>query len=370
VSTSALRAIASRFDLPGTCESVEAYGSGHIHETYVARFRDPAGRYLLQRLNRRVFADPVAVMDTVVRVSEHLRAKLAADGIADARRRSLSVVATRAGRSFHVDEDGETWRCFLFIEGTRSHDVVQGPGQAREAARAFGSFARMLQDLPPPALAVTIPGFRDLRGYYAALERAREVDSVGRAREADPELERAARRYAEVSRALAEAGHESLPPRIVHNDCKLNNLLFDEKSGEALCVIDLDTVMEESLPGDFGMLVRTCCCRAPEDSLDLDAMRIDRELLESLTVGFLEGVGPGLCEAELRGLAIAGAANALENGIRFLADHLSGDAYFRVHREAHNLHRARAQLHLAGLLLEQRPIAEGMIEAALRRGRA
>ena len=363
----ALHEIAAHFDAPGECVSVRAYGSGHIHDTFVASFRRPERRYLLQRLNERVFPDLPAVMEVVVRVTEHLQHKLARAGVQDAARRAPSLVPGRDGRAFCIDAQGDTWRCFVFVEGARSHDVVETPAQACEAARAFGAFARLLEDLPPPPLPVTIPGYRDLERYRAALAQAAEIDALGRLADARAELDAAADRYESVRRALAESGDDALPRRIVHSDCKLNNVLLDQRSGEGLCVIDLDTVMEWALPGDFGQLVRTSCCRAAEDTRDLASMQIDLELLEAVTSGYLEGVGPGLCEAELKGLAVAGAANAFENGIRFLADHLSGDRYFRVHHDAHNLERARAQLHLASLLLDQRGEAERLVARASRR---
>ena len=151
---------------------------------------------------------------------------------------------------------------------------------------------------------------------------------------------------------------------MVHNDCKLNNVLFDEASGEALCVIDLDTVMPGSLLHDFGDLVRTAACSEPEDSRDLERVRVEPPLYQALARGYLEGVAEVATEEEIARLPLAGPLLALETGLRFLTDHLAGDRYFRVRREGHNLDRARTQLRLGQDLLADLPRARGWIEQA------
>jgi Ser/Thr protein kinase RdoA (MazF antagonist) len=157
-----------------------------------------------------------------------------------------------------------------------------------------------------------------------------------------------------------------IPRRVVHNDCKINNVLMDDATGEGLCVIDLDTVMEGTVLYDFGDLVRTAACPSPEDEVELARMRIDPDLFRSLAEGYLAGAGRLLTEEELALLPLAGPLMALETGVRFLTDHLSGDPYFRVHREGHNLDRARAQLRLVELLLQEVEAARRLIARAAR----
>jgi len=342
-----LSAVGAAFAIEGSYQGGERHGSGHIHRTFLVRYAAPGGPvcFLHQWLNTQVFRDPEALMENLVRVTRHLREKLQERGLPDPERRCLQLVAARDGRSFHVDTAGGVWRTFRFPEGTRGFDAIESPAQAFEAARAFGAFAAMLADLPPPPLHATIPHFHDLGQRVEDFEAALRSDACGRAVAAGVEI-------------------EALRRRVVHHDCKLNNLLFDRESGEALCVIDLDTVMEGNLLSDFGELVRTGTCRAPEDERDLARVHFDLALFEALARGYLAGIGSLLSEHERRALPVAGRLFSLMNAMRFLTDHLTGDVYFRIRREGHNLDRARAQLRLAERMLEHADQAREIVERA------
>jgi Ser/Thr protein kinase RdoA (MazF antagonist) len=360
-----MRSLGERFRIEGEFVGARAHGSGHIHDTFVAEYvvSGAPRRYLLQRLNTRVFRDPVALCDNVVRITDHLNRKLAERSVPDRGRRCLAVIPGRDGRPFGVDSEGSYWRVFHFIEGTRTCDTVEEPAQAYQAARSFGEFAADLVDLSGPPLTVTIPDFHDLAKRFGQLREAVRADSHGRAAAVGSEIESASRWYERLERALGEAGFSALPRRVVHNDCKLNNVLLDAETGEGLCVIDLDTVMEGSVLCDFGELVRSGTCRSPEDERDLASMAFDLELFAALTSGYLAGAADFLTEEEKRILPLAGPDLTLENALRFLADHLSGDAYFRIHREGHNLDRARAQLRLLELMMERLEDAHRAVEA-------
>jgi Ser/Thr protein kinase RdoA (MazF antagonist) len=346
--------LGERFRIEGELLGVCTHGSGHIHDTFVAEYASGGAprRYLLQRLNTRIFRDPVAVCENVVRISDHLNRKLAERGVSDRGRRCLAVIPGRDGRPFCIDDEGSYWRAFHFIEGTRTCDTVEEPAQAYQAARSFGEFAADLVDLSGPPPAVTIPDFHDLAKRFGQLQEALHSDDCGRAAAVGSEIESASGWYERLERALAEAGFSALPRRVVHNDCKLNNVLLDADTGEGLCVIDLDTVMEGSILSDFGELVRSGTCRSPEDERNLASMAFDLELFAALTAGYLAGTADFLTAPERRILPLAGPNLTLENALRFLADYLSGDVYFRIHREGHNLERARAQLRLLELMME------------------
>jgi Ser/Thr protein kinase RdoA (MazF antagonist) len=361
-----LRAVGAAFAIEGSYQGAERHGSGHIHRTFVARYAAEGGpvRLLHQRLNTQVFRDPEALMQNLVRVTSHLRQKLRERGLPEPERRCLQLVAARDGRSFHVDAAGGVWRTFWFVEGTRGFDAIQSPAQAFEAARAFGAFAAMLADLPRPPLHATIPHFHDLGRRVEAFETTVRSDAWGRAAAVGIEVEALRRRVAGLERELAALEVAALPHRVVHHDCKLNNLLFDRERGEALCVIDLDTVMEGNLLSDFGELVRTGTCRAPEDERDLARVHFDLALFEALARGYLAGIGSLLTEHERRALPVAGRLFSLMNAMRFLTDHLTGDVYFRIRREGHNLDRARAQLRLAERMLEHADQVREIVERA------
>jgi Ser/Thr protein kinase RdoA (MazF antagonist) len=354
------RSAAPRFALYGDFEGIGAYGSGHINRTFVLSM-DQGGsrlRYILQLLNTFAFREPRGLMDNIVRVTEHLRRRLAAEGVRDLSRRSLTVLPTRAGESFHVDAEGGFWRCYLFIEGASSSDLMDSPDKAFVLGEAAGRFQYLLSDLPGPRLAETIPGFHDSRRRYAAFERAVAADSRGRARLAGPEIEffRAQRRGFDKSGAALESG--AIPERIAHNDTKISNLLLDDRTGEAICVIDLDTVMPGSSTYDFGDLARTVAATAAEDDPEPGNMAFAMDMYEALARGFARGTGAGgsgeyLTEEEKELLPDSARILTMLMGIRFLTDFLEGDPYYSIAREGHNLDRSRTQVALIRSMDEQ-----------------
>ena len=338
------RAIASGFALEGRYVGSAPHGSGHIHETFRGRFAIRGGHRsaIFQRLNPKVFPDPCALMRNLLALTAALRASHESD----TRRRVLRPIETVSGEFLHRDEHGAYWRCFDFIEDSRSIDRVSDVGDAAAAAAAFGDFARRLA----PAkleLEELIPGFHDTPKRLAHLERAAVLDPRGRRSGIAAEW-RQVEKLAPVAPVLNQAlVRGDIPSRIAHNDAKINNVLFDTDSGEALCVVDLDIAMSGTSLFDFGDLVRTASCRAPEDSSDLDTVGMDPELYAALREGFLAGASDTLNENELALMPCAGVLITFETGVRFLTDYLNGDVYFRVHHAEQNLHRARCQLRLA-----------------------
>lgn len=358
---------ARAFQLAGALRSVERFGSGHIHDTFALRCEAPSGaiRYVLQRINAHVFRAPERVIENAVRVSEHLRAKLTLRGVPDALRRRLSWCETRTGGYAYRDPDGDVWRACGLIEQTHTCDVVESPAQAAAAGRAFGEFLAQVADLEPSALHEVIPGFHDLDVYARRLEAARAADHLGRARACAEDL--AALREARAQLADAQVASDALPLRVVHADCKFNNVLLDDRSGEGICVIDLDTVMPGRTAQDFGQLARGAACSAAEDERELSRIRFELAHFEALTRGFLAGCGPLLTPAELAALPMAGPLSALEHALRFLTDHLEGDAYFRVQRPGQNLDRARAQRRLLEEMCAAADASARIVAAAARR---
>jgi Phosphotransferase enzyme family len=341
------RAVAQHFSLHGEFLDAALYGSGHINDTYALTF-DQGGtrvRYLLQCLNHNVFKNPVALMENVQRVTTHLQAKLATERS----RRALTLIPTRAGEPYHCDPGGNYWRCYIFIENARTYDAVQSPPQAFAAARAFGRFQMLLADLPAPRLHDTIPDFHHTPKRFQALVKAVETDPLNRAHQARAEISFAVARV-DLTRVLIEAG---LPERITHNDTKFNNVMLDDRTGEGLCVIDLDTVMPGLAVYDFGDMVRTTTSPAQEDERDLAKVTMQRPMFEALVRGYLSAAAEFLTPAERQHLVVAGRLITFEIGLRFLTDFLAGDTYFKVHRADHNLDRCRTQFKLVDSMEQQ-----------------
>ena len=358
-----LRALA-RFAVEGEPTRSEPLRVGLIHESHVVTCRTPRGprRYLLQRLNTAVFAAPGPVMENVLRVTRHLQGRQAAAGVPDPGRRVLTVVPSREGPPWHVDDAGGWWRAYVFIEGATSFDHPLTPTAAERAAATFGRFVADLSDLPGPRLHETLPGFHDTPARYRALLTAADADPLGRAAAVRAELAALEARR-EMLGALHEAAARGLvPERVVHNDTKLNNVLFDTGTGEALCVVDLDTVMPGLALHDYGDLVRSAASEAPEDARDLRAVRVSPALHRAVTRGWLAPLAPLLTTAEAELLPLAPRVVTLELAARFLTDHLLGDRYFRTGYPGHNLDRCRAQLALAADMERQ----EGTLDASVR----
>ncbi|MEZ4216578.1 MAG: phosphotransferase [Myxococcota bacterium] len=362
------REVAPAFAPGREVRAVAPLGSGHIHATLRVALAGAGPDLVLQSLNEHVFPDVGALMANVERVTAHLRARAPRDGD---ERAVLRVVRAADGALVARDAAGTAWRAFVYARGTFAIDVVPTDELAFRTARAFGAFAAALADLDPASLALPIPGFHDLAGRLAQLERAVAADRVGRLRDVGEELARARSLGAEVGAALDASGALALPARPVHNDCKINNLLFDEATREPVCVVDLDTVMPGTLLADFGELVRTATCRAAEDERDLALVDFDAARFDALARGYVEGLGGAASDGERDALWLGGPWMALENAVRFLADHLDGDRYFRPRRPDHNLHRTRAQLHLAEQLWRSRDaLRETLARAAGKGARA
>jgi Ser/Thr protein kinase RdoA (MazF antagonist) len=369
VLPSAARSVAAAFRIDGRLEDIGRLGRGHIHDTFELRYADGAEvrRYVAQRINARVFRSPLDVMHNIRCVTEHLRTQLEAEHVDDVARRCLRLVPARDGADCVVDAEGATWRVYPFVEGSIALDGPPSEAQAIQAAWAFGDFVARLADLPPDSLRETIPGFHDLGGRMKALDLAAEGNAVGLdPRSIDFERRQALERYQQLRSALSAIG--PLPHRVVHNHCKLNNVLLDADSGAALCVIDLDTVMEGTLLADFGDLVRTAGTPAAEDERDLTRVSFDLERFGALARGYVAGLGSVLTPVEQQALPLAGPTLALENAVRFLTDHLDGDVYFPTERDGHNLDRARCQLRLCDAMITGLQEARALVDAAAAAG--
>jgi Phosphotransferase enzyme family len=337
-----LAAIAAEFQINGTFLSSIPYGSGHINDTWCVVFlqRETERRFIFQRINRRVFINPVALMENIQRVTSHLGSRVA--GEPDAGRRVLTLIAARSNLLWHVDTDGNYWRVYRFIENARTYDSVTSTSQAFQAAKAFGQFQKMLADVPAPRLHDTIPDFHHTPKRFKAFEHALTKNIVGRAVLAQPEIDFALARQS-ITSVLIDAG---LPERVTHNDTKLNNVMLDDSTGEGICVIDLDTVMPGLALYDFGDMVRTTTSPAAEDEQDLSKVTMQFPMFEALARGYLSSAGEFLTTREKQHLAFSGKLITFEMGIRFLTDFLAGDTYYKIHRENHNLDRCRTQFKL------------------------
>lgn len=339
--------IASQFAIAGDYVGGEEIESGHINSTYIASFKRSDGRvdrYILQRINDQVFKKPLAVMQNVEMVTRHINQKVMRTKH-DQGGQTLNLYPARDGKFYITGEGGGLWRCYNFIEGCRTYDIVENTRQAYQAASAFGSFQDLVSDITIEDIQETIPNFHNTPKRFERLMQIAEQDPKDLGHTVQVELEFIRQREGVVSKLLDLHQAGLIPERVTHNDTKINNVMMDIESDEAVCVIDLDTVMPGFSLYDFGDLVRTAVSPAAEDEKDLHKVLVRMPMFEALAKGYIDAC-ECLCETEIENLAFAGKLISLETGIRFLTDYLEGDVYFKIHREGHNLDRARTQLKL------------------------
>lgn len=350
-----LQEVSKQFQIYGDILYAEPTKIGHINETYMATYNQGGTlvRYIHQKINQTVFREPIAVMNNLVRVTTHLRRRLEAEGARDVTRKALTLVPARDGQPHYCNGAGDYWRTFVFVERAQTFESVQSPRQAYEAGRAFGRFQHLLVDLPGKRLAETIPHFHHTRRRYEALLKAVATDQYHRASAAAREIDFALKHEGMVDVLRKALDRGEIPERVAHNDTKFNNVMLDWETGEALCVLDLDTVMPGSVLYDFGDMVRTTTSPTLEDEKDLTKVVMQLPMFEALTQGYLETAAPFLTEPERSYLVFAGKLITFTIGLRFLTDFLSGDKYFRIHRPEHNLDRCRTQFRLVESIDQQ-----------------
>ncbi|MBI5425830.1 MAG: aminoglycoside phosphotransferase family protein [Opitutae bacterium] len=360
-SPAELAAISAAFPLLGRFVTGALYGSGHINDTFAVTF-DQAGitvRYILQRVNHRIFKDVPALMENIQRVTAHT-ARRAIEGIHGARG-ALTLVPTRSGEAYHRDAAGTYWRCYLFIEKAATYDLVRDAHQASEAAAAVGEFQSLLVDLPGERLRETIPHFHDTPRRFATLRAAVERNPHGRVAAAAAEIDFALSREPIVGRLLELHAAGQMPERITHNDTKFNNVMLDDATGRALCVIDLDTVMPGLALYDFGDMVRSATNSTAEDDPEPRNVQMRMDIFEGLVSGYLSSAGAFLNPTECAHLAFSGRLITFEIGVRFLTDFLEGDVYFKTRHPCHNLDRCRNQFALVRSIEKQESAMQALV---------
>lgn len=338
-----------KFGIEGEYLRYELVTNGHINTTYkVYFFRDEEEKdYILQRLNTYVFKNPIEVMNNISSVTEYIRAKIKAGGISAKRYVLHYYKNVDDGNYYIVGDQGGFWRLCRYIDNSTSFNETDNLKVLEEAGRAFGNFQLHLADYPVKDLHIAIPHFHNTVRRYQTFKESIEKNESGRRNLVEAEI----RDYLDLEEIstkmykMQKAGE--LPLKVTHNDTKLNNVLFDEKTFENLAVVDLDTVMPGLVAFDFGDAIRFSANTSVEDETDLSKVNFDLVKYESFTKGFIETVGKTLSEKEKETMALGAITMTVECGMRFLTDYLDGDKYFKVEHPEHNLDRARCQLHLA-----------------------
>lgn len=327
------------------------FGSGHINDTYLIQGEAPHQQYLLQRINHEVFRDVKGLMQNMHLVTTHLSKKLSTGK--DSLFTTVRIIPTLDGRLYHQDEHGNCWRVQTFIPNSITYDTVSTAQQAYQAGYAFGKFQLLLQDIPVDSLKETIPDFHNMEYRFRNFASSLERNPAGRKEAVKEEIAFAMDRKQAMLDLYAHVKNRNVPIRITHNDTKFNNVLLDQHSQQAICIIDLDTVMPGVAWYDFGDSVRTIVNTAEEDEKDLEKIAVNLSFFEAFAQGFLKETSSLLTDLEIEQMAFSAHYMTFIMGLRFLTDYLEGDVYYKIRHEHHNLQRCRAQFRLVSKMEAQ-----------------
>ena len=343
-----IRSYAERFAIEGEVVDVSEIQTGHINSTFVVVCKKADGsqvRYILQTVNTSIFKDPEALMENISGVTNYLKKIIIANG-GDTNRETLTLIPTKEGKNYLIDETGACRRMYNFIENATSYQSVERPILFENAAKAFGKFQRQLASYDAASLHETIAHFHDTPKRFCDFEKAVKDDIAHRADTVKDEIAFFFAHKDICSAITDKIATGEVPLRVTHNDTKLNNIMIDNDTDEGICIIDLDTVMPGSALYDFGDSIRFGASSAAEDEKDLSKVHFVPALFEAYVRGYLSEAGEALTEAEKDLIPMSCVLMTLECGMRFLGDYLNGDVYFATHREGHNLDRARTQIKL------------------------
>ena len=329
-----LNDIVAKFEITGKVTDVKPLGKGLINDTFKV-FVDGSDKpkYVLQRINNAIFQDVDMLMDNINKVTDHIRKK---------GKNTLQFLKTNTGKSYYFDGE-KYWRVMVFVPDSITYQAVT-PEYSYIAGKSFGEFESLLADLKEP-LGEIIPDFHNIEFRLKQLRNAVAEDRAGRVKEVRYYLDEIFKREEKMTLGERLFREGKLPKRVCHCDTKVNNMLFD-KDGNVLCIIDLDTVMPSFVFSDYGDFLRTAANTGAEDDPNLDNIDFNMEIYNAFTKGYLEGTKGFLLPIEKENLPYAALLFPYMQTVRFLADYINGDTYYKIKYPEHNLIRTKAQWRL------------------------
>ncbi|MUP37294.1 phosphotransferase enzyme family protein [Labilibaculum euxinus] len=349
--TNNLKEIASKFSVEGEIADIKPLGEGFINDTFIVTTlaeEDPS--YLFQRKNKNIFKDVPGMMGNILKVTTHLKQKIAAAG-GDIMREAMTITPAKNGDLFYKDEEGDFWAMCLFIKDNLTYEAADSPELAYAGGKGIGKFQSMLSDMKEPLVDI-LPGFHNIRFRFKQWDEVLRKDTAGRKAGLTEEIAWVENRREEMLEFWTLVENGTIPTRVTHNDTKINNILFD-KEGNDLCVIDLDTVLNSTVLNDYGDAMRSYTNTGLEDDENLDQVSMDMDIFEAYTRGYLEETVSFLTAPELEYLAFSARYITFEQVLRFLMDYIDGDQYYKIKSPQHNLIRTHAQYKLLTSMEEQ-----------------
>jgi serine/threonine protein kinase len=365
-----IKKVWDKYDIEGKLIDYVPCTGGHINDTYHVRFAVDGDikEYIFQKINHYVFKEPEKIMDNIKKISQHWKSVKSdpngkpgskPDNIPDCD--IITFLDSKEGENFVVLEE-EYWRVCPFIPNSISYERIDAPELLSSAGYAFGCFQYVLSDFSVDQLHETIPDFHNTKKRMADFFEMVALDPVGRVKDIKEEI-RFFENYRDVASELIDMQEKGeIPLRVTHNDTKYNNILIDKDTHKPLCIIDLDTVMPGLSMYDFGDAIRFAANTGVEDETDLSKVGLSLKNYEAFTLGFIKASRDFLTKKELDNMALGAIIITIEQASRFLADYINGDKYYRIHREKHNLDRARCQIKLAADMVKKYDIMDNIIK--------
>jgi len=347
------------YGINGGVKDYRPITNGHINETYYVEIENSqyVNPYVFQKVNTYVFKNPVYVMNNIMMIDNFIK-----NNQKKSTCKIVTFLVNEEYKNYTVTDDGEFWRLCIFEENTVTFDVVENPAILKSSGYAFGDFLNVISDFPTAKLNITIPDFHNTRKRLENFFRIVNLDENNRAKDVKDEI-KIFEKYHDFCCKLTDMTNDGkLPLRPVHNDTKYNNILLDKDTFKPVCVVDLDTIMPGLVAHDFGDAIRFAANKAAEDETDLDKVYLDFDYYKEFTKGFVGAIGQSMTDAETETLALGAPIITFELASRFLADHIDGDKYFAIHRENHNLDRARCQMKLATDMMDKLDLMCGFVK--------
>ena len=359
-----IKQICDLFSIDGQYVDSHELNTGIINNTYFAKYlRDGVDKnYILQRINKKVFTEPEKVMENIVRVTNYVRERIEENNMSSKKFVLRAFLSRSSGKPFVIDKEGEYWRCYRFIPNSVTYDTVSDGKIIEGVGTAFGRFQNLLDGFDANLLHVTIPNFHNTVKRYEKFKSVIKEDSIGKVKEVKTEIEKLLSFEGKATKLQKYLDAEMLPLRVTHNDTKCNNVSFDKDTGEALAVLDLDTVMPGAIAHDFGDAIRFIANTTLEDDPNVEKVDLDIDKYEAFAKGFVSQLKNTLTDFERKTLNLGVFAMTVELAVRFLTDYIMGDVYFKTKYPGHNLDRARNQIALSQAIFDKMEVIDTIIK--------
>jgi thiamine kinase-like enzyme len=332
------------FQIKGELINIKQNKEGHINTTFMSTFNEDGiiKKYTHQKINKFAFKQPDHVMENITRITKHIQNKI--KDMDDKDKRCLEVVLTKDNKPYFIDENGDYFRTYKFIDDVRTYQKIDNCDTAFHLGEAISTFQSQLSDFDGSTLYDTIPNFHDMRMRYTSFKNAIKEDIFDRVKLVKNEIDYLLNNEERGYLIIDEYKSNILPLRVTHNDTKINNVLFKSDGSQALSVIDLDTVMPGTILFDTGDMIRTATSTIEEDDVNYQNMSINVDYFKCLLEGYLSIANDYLTEREKQLIVESGRNITQIMAVRFLTDYISGDVYYSISRDHHNLDRCRTQI--------------------------